>query len=342
MKSACDPWLPVIESMNIGTMAMHKEVSIDAIATIQDGESSNIHQRTPNHARIPHMSRFHFLSCALSASLGLAAACMSLPAFADTPVTVTFEANSVWAQEIGNLNHSDSSLDYTVAIAAGKTLQLNLLSRNPNVHFKVKDQSQNKLVLDTLTTGDSTWSSPNVTATTYEIRVYVEPAAMQPGDTAKFALQVGQYGAADLQPATTAVIFEANKPWSEQDGTLASGATAHNFTVAIAAGMTVKVNLVSSNAGVHFKVNDQTHDKNLVDTSTSGANTWSESVAAATTYKIQVYVDPATMPSGQEVKFALQVGQFASGDTQPAKSASVTTAAPPAAATSMSSPPASA
>src|SRR5580658_2066748 len=123
------------------------------------GIHRSIHKRTPNPARTPHMSRFHFLCSALGASLGLAAACMSLPAFAGTPVAVTFAANSVWAQEIGNLTHSNSSLDYTVAVAAGKTLQLNLLGRNPNVHFKVKDLSNNKLVLDTLTSGESTWST---------------------------------------------------------------------------------------------------------------------------------------------------------------------------------------
>ena len=271
------------------------------------------------------MSRFHVLRSALGVSLGLAAACMSLPAFAGTPVTVTFAANSVWAQEIGNLDQSASSLDYTVAVAAGKTLQVNLLTRNPNVHFKVKDQSHDKMVLDTLETGQSTWSSPNATATTYAIRVYVDPAAIGSGDTAKFALQVGQYGAADMQPPMTVVTFEAGKPWSEQDGALGSGATAHNFTVAIAAGMTVKVNLVSSNPQLHFRVNDQTHDKKLVDTSTAGSNTWTESVAAATTYIIQVYVDPAAIPSGQKASFALQVGQFVSGDTQPAKPASATT-----------------
>jgi hypothetical protein len=322
-------------------MAMPKEGSIDATATLQDGESSKHSQANSNHARIRHMSRFPFLRSALGAGLGLAAACMSLPAFADTPVTVTFEANSVWAQEVGNLTHSDSSLDYTVAIAAGKTLQLNLLSRNPNVYFKVKDQSHDKLLLDTHKTGESTWSSPNVTATTYAIRVYIEPAAIESGITAKYALQIGQYGAEDMQPPTNAVTFEANKPWAEQDGALASGATAHNFTVAIAAGMTVKVNLVSSNPGLHFKVSDQTHDKRLVYTSTTGANTWSESVAAATTYMVQVFVDPAAIPSGQKVPFALQVGQYASGNTQPAKPAGATTAASPAAATSMSSPPAS-
>jgi hypothetical protein len=322
-------------------MAMHAEGRIDATATVHDRESSKHPHATPNHARIPHMSRFHVLRSALGVSLGLAAACLSLPAFAGTPVTVTFPANSVWAQEIGDLNHSDNSLDYTVAIAAGKTLQLNLLSRNPNVNFKVKEQSHDKLLLDSLKTGESTWSIPNATATTYAIRVYIDPAAIKSGETAKYALQIGQYGAEDMRPPSTAMTFEVNKPWTQQAGILAAGATAHDFTVAIAAGMAIKVNLVSSNPQLHFRVNDQTHDKKLVDSSTTGANTWSESVAAPTTYLIQVYVDPAAMPAGQKAQFALQVGQYASGDTQLAKPAGATTAVPPAAATSMSSPPAS-
>jgi hypothetical protein len=279
------------------------------------------------------MSRFHLLRAAIGVSLGMAAACMALPAFADTPISVTFAANSVWAQEIGNLSHSD----YTVAVAAGKTLQLNLVSRNPNMHFKVKDQTHDKQLLDTLKTGESTWSSPNATATTYTIQVYIESAAIGSDETAKYALQVGQYGAEDMQPPTTAVTFQANKPWAQQDGTLASGATAHNFTVAIAAGMTVKVNLVSSNPQLHFKVTDQTQNKMLVDTSTAGASTWSESPAAATNYMIQVYVDPAAMPSGQTAKFALQVGQYASG----AQPAGATTTASPAAAAPVPAPPAS-
>lgn len=283
------------------------------------------------------MSRFHFLSStAMGVSLGVAAACMSLPAFANTPVTVTFEANSVWAQEIGNLDHSDSSHDYTVAIAAGKTLQLNLISTNANVYFKVNDQSHDKKLLDSHKTGTSTWSSPNATATTYAIQVYMDPAAAKRDETAKYALQIGQYGVEDLRPPTTAVTFQANKPWAEEDGSLASGATAHNFTVSIAAGMTVKVNLVTSNPQLHFKVDDQTHDKKRVDTSTTGTSTWSESVATATTYVIQVYADPAAMPSGQQAPFALQVGQYASGSAQPATPAGATTAASPAAATSIS------
>jgi len=288
------------------------------------------------------MPRFHFLrSTAMGVSLGMAAAFMSLPAFAATPDTVTFAANSVWAQEIGNLDHSGSSHDYTVAIAAGKTLQVNLHSNNANVYFKVNDQIHGKQLLDSHETGVSTWSSPNATATTYAIQVYMAPDAVKRGETAKYALQVGQYGASDLKPPTTAMTFQANQPWSVQAGSLASGAPAHDFTVSIAAGMAVKINLVASNPQLHFKVNDQTADKNLIDTSTSGTNTWSDLVATATTYTIQVYVDPAAIPAGQQAPFTLQVAQYASGDAQSAQPAGATTAAPPAAAASAPASPAS-
>ncbi len=271
------------------------------------------------------MSRFRVFRSALGLSLALAAACVSLPALADGPVAVTFPANSVWAQEIGNLSHSDSAVDYTVAVSAGKTLQLNLLTRNPNVRFKVENQTSDKLLLDTGKTGETTWTLPNATAGTYGIRVYIDRAAMPSDTTAKYALQVGQYGVEDLQVPTTAMTFEAGNPWAQQAVTLLPGATAHNFSVAIAAGMTMKINLISNTPGLHFKVTDQTHDKALVDTSATGANTWTESVATATNYVIQVYVDAATKPAGQ-TQFALQVGQYPSGNTQPA--AASTAAAP--------------
>lgn len=284
------------------------------------------------------MSRFPFLrSTAMGVSLGMAAACMALPTFAATPDTVSFPANSVWAQEIGNLDHDSSSHDYTVAIAAGKTLQVKLISNDANAYFKVTDQSHNQEVLDSHKTGTSNWSTPNATATTYTIQVYLDPAAAERGETAKYALQIGQYGAEDLRPPTTAVTFQANKPWAEQDGSLAAGATAHDFTVSMAAGMTISVNLVSKNPQVHFKVQDPAQ-KQLIDTSTTGSNTWSAAVATATTYTIEVYADPTALPSGQQAPFALQVGQFAAGAAQPA---GATTAAPPAAAASTAQPSAS-
>ncbi|KZV42200.1 hypothetical protein F511_02402 [Dorcoceras hygrometricum] len=273
----------------------------------------------------------------MGVSLGMAAACMALPVLADTPDTVSFPANSVWAQEIGNLNHDSSSHDYTVAIAAGKTLQVKLISNDANAYFKVTDQSHNQEVLDSHKTGTSNWSTPNATATTYTIQVYLDPAAAERGETAKYALQIGQYGAEDLRPPTTAVTFQANKPWAEQDGSLAAGATAHDFTVSMATGMTISVNLVSKNSQVHFKVQDPAQ-KQLIDTSTTGSNTWSAPVATATTYTIEVYADPTALPSGQQAPFALQVGQFTAGAAQPA---GATTAAPPAAAASTAQPSAS-
>lgn len=286
------------------------------------------------------MSRFHFPRsiAALGLSLGVAAACASLPVFADTPVTVTFEPNNVWAQEIGSVSRSDSSHDYTVAIAAGKTLQLNLLTRNPNVYFKVQDQTRDKRLMDSLKTGVSTWSTPNPTATTYTIRVYVVPDAMHSGEVAKYALQIGQYGAEDMQPPTTAVTFQADKPWVQQEGSLAAGATAHDFTVAIAAGNTVAVNLVTSDPGLHFKVKDQAQGKTLVDTGETGATKWSAPVETATNFTIQVYTDPAAVSSGQKVLYVLQIGQYGSGGVQPVKPAGATPLASPGAATSMLQP----
>lgn len=283
------------------------------------------------------MSRFSLLhNTAMGVSLGVAAACMALPAFAATPDTVTFPANSVWAQEIGNLAPGNGSHDYTVAIAAGKTLQVKLISNNGNVYFKVSDQNRNQEVVDSHQTGSADWSTPNAAATTYTIQVYMDPAAVKRSEVAKYALQIGQYGAADLRPATTAMTFQADNPWAQQNGSLAAGATSHDFTVAIAAGMTVSVNLVTKTPQMHFKVQDSAQQQ-LVDTSMTGTNTWTAPVATATTYTIQVYADPAALPSGQQAPFTLQVGQFAAA--QPA--GATTAATPPAASTSTGQPSAS-
>lgn len=280
------------------------------------------------------MSRLHLLrSAAISVGLCLAVG-MSLPAFADTPVTVTFAANSVWAQEIGNLSASASSNDYTVAITAGKTFKINLISRNPNIYFKVKDQTSGKQVLDSRKTGESTWTTQTTTAGTYTIQVYTDPAALAADENAKYALQIGQYGAEDLRPPTTAVAFQANQPWTQEQAALAANAPAHDFTVAIAAGMNIKVNLVANNPQMHFRVSDQAGNSKLVDTATTGTNTWTESVPAATNFVIQVYADPASMPAGQQAPFTLQVGQYGAGDAQPAGAP----ASPAAAASTTTSP----
>lgn len=267
---------------------------------------------------------------ALAAAIGIAGACLMLPAIADPATTVTFQANNPWTQEIGTVSHSDHSHEYTVAVAADKTLQINLVTRNPNVYFVVKNDSKGEQLVDTRETGATTWSTPNATAATYTIRVYVDPATIRSGESAKYALQVGQYGAADMQAASTEVTFKDNQPWAQVVGKVDAAAPAHDYPVAIAAGMTLQVNLITKDSRVHFKVEDEHHDKVLFDSATAGTNTWSTPVAVAATYDIHVYVDPAGMPPGRAVGYALQVGHFPGQGAQPA--APGTTASPAQAA----------
>lgn len=277
------------------------------------------------------MPRFRFpRHTAIGVSLGIIVACMTLPAFADSPTMVTFQANNPWTQQVGSVNHYNSSHDYSVAIAVGKTLQINLVTRDPNVFFKVQDQTHRKQLLDTYQTGATTWSRPNPTATDYTIHVYVDPAAMQRGEDAKYALQIGQYGAEDMQAATAAVTFQDNNPWAQVTGSLDNMGTAQNYTVAIAAGETLAVNLIPRNPGVHFKVKDPTNNQILVDTGQTGASKWSTPVATATTFTIEVYVDPAAVPRGVTAGYALQIGHYDTG----AAPAGASTAATPAAASS--------
>lgn len=254
---------------------------------------------------------------AVAAAIGIAGACLMLPAMADPATTVTFQANNPWTQEIGNVSHSDHLHEYTVAITAGKTLQINLVTRNPNVYFSVKNDTSGKQLVDTHQTGATTWSTPNAAAATYTIRVYIDPDTIRSGDSAKYALQIGQYGAADMQAASTEVTFKDNQPWAQVVGKVDSAAPAHDYQVAMTAGMTLQVNLVARDSKVHFKVEDEHHDKILFDSATAGTNTWSTPVAVAATYVVHVYVDPAGMPPGHEIGYALQIGHFPGQGTQP-------------------------
>lgn len=270
-----------------------------------------------------------------TAVLGLvfASGCMALPAHAADSTQVTFQPNTPWVQKVDTVSRQDSSHDYTVAVAANKTFQVNLVTRDPNVFFTVKDETQDKQLVDTYKTGATTWSTKTSAPTTYLIHVYVIPEAMQRGETPKYALQIGQYGAADMQAATTAVDFE-NKPWAQATGKLDANATQHDYTVAIAAGETLKVNLIASNPGIHFKVQQQGQSADLVDTKTTGTNTWSTQAPAAATYVIAVYADPAVVPPGKDVGYAVQIGHYVVNEAaQPATGASMS-AAPAAATTS--------
>lgn len=272
---------------------------------------------------------------AIAAVIGVAGTCLSLPVLADQPIAVTFQAGNPWTQQVGSVDRDDSSHDYTVTAEAGKTFQINLVSRNPNVFFTLKNQGERKPLVDTYKTGATTWSTQNAAAATYTIHVYVQPEAMQRGDVAKYALQIGQYGAQDMQPASTEVAFQDNNPWAQTVGTLAADAAAHDYTVAIAAGKTLQVNLLTQNTSVHFKVEDQASHSELVDTAKTGTATWSGQIATAGNYTIRVYTDPSAVPPGKEAKYALQIGQYASEAAAPAAAGST---AQPASAASTAEP----
>ncbi|MGH8183801.1 MAG: hypothetical protein ACREPH_09085 [Rhodanobacteraceae bacterium] len=269
----------------------------------------------------------------LAAALGIAlCAALVQPALADTPVTVTFQPNSHWAQEVNTVDRYDYYHDYSVAIPADKTFQINLVTRDPNVFFKVKDETHDKKLVDTYQTGATTWSTQTTEPTTYSIRVYVQPDAMQRDEKPKYALQIGQYGQNDLQPATTAVTFQDNNPWAQMTGSVDPQAPSHDFTVAIAAGKTLAVNLITENPAVHFTVKDQASGSVLVDTGKTPTTKWSTAVPAAGNYTVSVYAAPTSLPAGQQVKYALQIGQYAGAAAQPA--AGGTAAAAPASAAS--------
>src|SRR5690348_8386580 len=142
--------------------------------------------------------------------IGVASACVISPAIASTPVTVTFQPNTHWVQEVDTLNHYDYYHDYSVAIEPGKILQINLITRDPNIFFKIKNETTGKQEVDTYQPGATTWSAPaGPAAATYTIHVYVQPDAMQRDETPKYALQIGQYGQSDMQVEATKVTFEA-------------------------------------------------------------------------------------------------------------------------------------
>lgn len=273
---------------------------------------------------------------ALTAFTGFVGIALALATQAATPTAVTFQANNPWTQEIGSISRDSYQLDYTVAVDAGKTLQINLITRNPNLYFKVKNAAQRKWLTDTLKTGATTWSTAVAEAGTYDIQVYAEQGAIGVGENAKFALQVGQYGQQDYQPATTAVTFENNSPWAQFVGTLDSTGIAHDYTVAVAAGQTLAVNLITTNPNIHFSVTDPASHEALVDSAKTGVAKWSAPIATAGTYTVKVYIEAANVPPGKRVGFSLQIGHYVQGAAPAA--AATAGAAPATAATTGATP----
>ena len=281
------------------------------------------------------MSSFRFFRC-LTVAAAMALTGAALPAFADSAVTVAFQPNNPWTQEIGKVTRMDNAQDYTVAIAAGKTFQINLVTRDPNVFFKVRNDTTRDNLVDTLNTGATTWSVTTTDPATYTVSVYVQPEAMQRGEVADYALQIGQYGQSDMRAPTTTVTFEENKPWVQTVGTLDSQAASRDYAVAIAAGQTLAVNLVTRNPKVYFKVENPGNGQTLIDSATSTTTNWTMPVDAAANYTISVYADPAAVPPGAKAGYALQIGHYPQGNTQPATAGSA--AAPPATAASAAAP----
>lgn len=128
---------------------------------------------------------------AVSAALALGVVAFASPALSAN--AISFSPGNPWSQTIGSLSKTSHFDDYTVTTDAGKTLQINLISRNPNLFFRVLPPDSQKPLVDTSKNGATTWTTkPDATAT-YTVRVYQDPATVASGDITKYALQVGIY-----------------------------------------------------------------------------------------------------------------------------------------------------
>lgn len=107
--------------------------------------------------------------------------------------TVAFNAGNPWAQVTGKLSKTEHEHDYTVGAKAGKTLQINIVSKNPNIYFRVQPSDSRTALIDTGKTGDMTWASKPDADATYTIHVYVDPDATPSTEQIPYALQVGIY-----------------------------------------------------------------------------------------------------------------------------------------------------
>ena len=124
-------------------------------------------------------------------ALGIACAAAPLPARAADPIS--FVPGNPWTQTIGSVSKDSDYHEYTVNASAGKTLQINLISRNPNLFFRVSSPDSHTPLIDTQKTGDTTWTTKTAADTAYTVRVYEDPDTVHGGDVTRFALQVGSY-----------------------------------------------------------------------------------------------------------------------------------------------------
>lgn len=136
---------------------------------------------------MPHI----FRRAASSAALALAISAFAAPALSAD--AISFSPGNPWSQTIGSISKTSHFDDYTVTADAGKTLQINLISRNPNLFFRVLPPDSHTPLVDTASSGATTWTTKPETTATYTVRVYQDPSTAATGDITKYALQVGVY-----------------------------------------------------------------------------------------------------------------------------------------------------
>lgn len=116
-----------------------------------------------------------------------------LPASSFAAEPISFSPGNPWSQTIGSITKASHYDEYTVTAGAGKTLKINLISRNPNLFFRVLSADSRDPLVDTATNGATTWSTQPQASETYTVRVYQDPSTVASGDVTKYALQVGVY-----------------------------------------------------------------------------------------------------------------------------------------------------
>lgn len=131
------------------------------------------------------------LQFVLGMVLGGTLALPASPAFAVEPIS--FAPGNPWSQTIGSITRTSHYDEYTVTADAGKTLKINLISRNPNLFFRVLSADSRDPLVDTANSGATTWSTQPQTNETYTVRVYQDPSTVGSDEVTKYALQVGVY-----------------------------------------------------------------------------------------------------------------------------------------------------
>ena len=126
-------------------------------------------------------------------AIALAVCAITLPDATQAADAISFTPGNPWAQTVGSISKTDDYHEYTVHASAGKTLKINLISRDPNLFFRVLPPDSRKPLIDTMTSGETSWSMQPAVDTDYTVRVYADPGAIPRDQVSKFALQVGVF-----------------------------------------------------------------------------------------------------------------------------------------------------